>query len=97
MEIIMMMISFIFVFFVFFILAKGIAIIITGILLIIILPFALLFDGFNIVKKKLKKTIDKRTKKVKKDLRDESIVIRVSKADLRDKFVHRPTVLRRRQ
>ena len=63
-----------------------------GLLLIIILPFAAIFDGADAVKK----IKAKRTKKVKEDPRNGATVTRVSKADLRDKRVHRPTVLRRK-
>jgi len=82
-----------FVLFFFSIVAEMIVVFLSGLLLIIILPFAALFDGTDVVKK----IKAKRTKKVKEDPRDGPTVTRVSKADLRDKRVHRPTVLRRKQ
>lgn len=93
METVVIGIIFIFIAFVFFMLVDITMTIISGILLIIILPFVVLFDGTNIVKK----IRAKRTKKVKEDPRDGPTVMRVSKADLRDKPVYRPTVWRQKR
>ncbi len=82
-----------FVLFFFSIVVEMVVVFLSGLLLIIILPFASLFDGTDIIKK----IKAKRTKKVKEDPRDGSTVTRVSKADLRNKLVHRPTVWRQKR
>lgn len=83
----------VFLLFVLIIFAEVLIPLLSGLLLIIILPFAALFSGTNIVKK----IRAKRVKKVKEDPRDGPTVTRVSKADLRDKPVYRPTVWRQKR
>ncbi len=97
MEVIIVAMIFMFIVIIFFILADVIIAFFFGLLLIIILPISALFDGADIVKEKLKKTKVKRDKKVKEDPRDGPTVLRVSKSDLRNRPVNRPTVWRWRQ
>lgn len=96
MELIIVGMILMFIVVIFFALADVILAAFFGLLLVIILPFAALFDGFGIVEKKLKKTKAKRDKKIKEDPRDGSTVVRVANNDLRNRPVNRPTVWRRK-
>lgn len=70
---------------------EAIMVAIGGLLMILILPFAALFDGMDAVKK------IKKVRKVKEDPRDEFTVVRVANNDLRNRPVNRPTVWRRKR
>lgn len=91
MEIIVIGFIFVFMVFALIFMFDVIMIALGGLLMIIILPFAALFDGIDAVKK------TKKVKKVKEDPRDGPTILRVSKSDLRNRPVNRPTVWRRKR
>jgi len=90
-EIIVIGFIFLFIVFVLIFMFDVIMVAIGGLLMIIILPFAALFDGIDAIKK------TKKVRKGKEDPRDGPTVLRVSKSDLRNRPVNRPTVWRRKR
>jgi len=70
---------------------EAIVVALGGLLLIVILPFAALFDGIDSVKE------TKKVRKVKEDPRDGPTIVRVTNHDLRNRPVDRPTVWRRKR
>jgi len=80
-----------FIFFVLFFILEAIVIVFGGLLLVIILPFAALFDRIDAVKK------TKKVRKIKEDPRDGPTIVRVANNDLRNRPVNRPIAWRRKR
>jgi len=91
MEIVFVALIFGFIVFALIFIFEAMMVAIGGLLMIIILPFAALFDGIDAIKK------PKKVRKGKEDPRDGPTVLRVSKSDLRNRPVNRPTVWRRKR